>query len=111
MKNNMMEQFHKTLVAACSAVGVPEEAIVMHGAAIVIPSENITITPGLSGVNRVRVWQITTTFTVSSIDGVSEHEVRNLIFEEPLSAFWTVSKRVALYLAEKYIENAIEQDH
>lgn len=107
MKNLTMDRFRQCLVAACSVVGIPSEAIQVHGSAIVIPTENIAITPELSG--NVRVWLVTTTFTVGSMDGNSDREITNVLFEEPLNSIWTVSKRVALYLAERNIDVAIEK--
>lgn len=106
MKNLTMNGFQKTLAAACSVLGLPSEAVQINGSALLIPSENIAITPELSGNNRV--WLVTTTFKVGSIDGLSDREITNVLFEEPLSDIWAVSRRVALYLAERNINIAIE---
>lgn len=106
MKNLTMSGFQKALQAACSVLGLPPGAVQINGSALVIPSENIAITPELSG--STRVWLVTTTFTVGSIDGLTDREITNVLFEEPLNNIWAVSRKVALYLAERNIDIAIE---
>lgn len=106
MKNLTMNGFQKTLAAACSVLGLPAEAVQINGSALLIPSENIAITPELSG--NTRVWLVTTTFKVGSIDGLTDREITNVLFEEPLNDIWAVARRVALYLAERNINIAIE---
>ncbi|WP_315922955.1 hypothetical protein [Mesorhizobium sp. SP-1A] len=106
MKNLTMNGFQRTLAAACSVLGLPAEAVQINGSALLIPSENIAITPELSG--NTRVWLVTTTFKVGSIDGLTDREITNVLFEEPLNDIWAVARRVALYLAERNINIAIE---
>lgn len=106
MRNLTMPGFQKVMTAACVAIGLRSDAVKINGSSLIIPTENIVIAPELSGDSRV--WRVTTTFKISSIDGINEREVTNILFEEPLQDFLTVSKRVALYLAGRKIDIAIE---
>lgn len=106
-KNGIIENLAKAVAAACAPLGIKPADVLPTPTGIVVPTVGITVSAEL--VNNKRMWTATETFSVVSLDGDDERLQRRTLFQEPLDKEWQLARRLALLVATRRIDAAIDE--
>lgn len=105
-KPTIIEQLTKAVSAACAPVGIKKAEIVVSPRGIAIPSCGIVMT--LKLMESVRVWNAVEHFSILSFGGDEERKAVKILFEVPLGSEWQAAKLLAMNIAERRINAAID---
>jgi hypothetical protein len=105
-KPTMIDQLVKAVIAACAPIGIKKNDIVVSARGIAIPSCGIVMT--LKLVDSHRVWNAAEHFSILGIDGDEERKAVKILFEVPFGSEWQAAKRLAMNIAERRINAAID---
>jgi hypothetical protein len=106
-KNGIVDNLAHAVAAACGPLGVKIEHVELTPLGIVVPILGVSVTAELVD-NKKRVWSATETFAIASLDGDDERLQTRTIFQEPLDKHWQIARRLALLVATRKIDAAID---
>lgn len=116
-KPTIIDQLHKAVAAACAPIGIRKTDIIPSARGLSIPSHGIVMTLKLSGdtektrspdPDKGRVWHVVEHFSILPFGEDEERKAVRILFEAPFGSEWTAAKRLAMTLAERRIDTAID---
>jgi hypothetical protein len=105
-KPTIIDQLTNAVSAACAPVGIRKGDISTSPRGLAIPSCGIVMT--LKLVDSNRVWNAVEHLSILSFGGDDERKTVKAIFEVPFGSEWQAARKLAMYIAEKRINAAID---
>jgi hypothetical protein len=105
-KPTIIDQLTKAVSAACAPVGIRHTDIVVSPRGLAIPSCGIVMT--LKLVDSSRVWNAVEHFSILNYGGDEERKAVKILFEVPLGSEWQAAKMLAMNIAERRVNAAID---
>ncbi|NTF17394.1 hypothetical protein G6L37_03075 [Agrobacterium rubi] len=109
-KPTIIDVLLKAVSSACSPIGIKKSDIVQSARGLSIPSVGIVLTLKLSeGSEKIRVWHAVEHFSILSFGDEEERKAVRILFEVPMGSEWRAAKMLAMTIAERRINAAIDE--
>ena len=106
-KTTIIERLMRSVTVAVGAIGLKGADVVSSARGLSIPSVGITVAL-VESRDKGRVWSATEYFSILGADDFEERRTSRVLFEVPLGQEWRVGRALAMKLAERRIDAAID---
>lgn len=108
-KPTIIDLLTKAVASACAPVGIRKSDIVASSRGLSIPSVGIVMTLKLSEESdKKRVWHAVEHFSIQAFGDEDERKAVRVLFEVPLGSEWRAARLLAMGIAERKIDAAID---
>lgn len=107
-KTTVIDRLTRAVSVAVGAIGFRQSDVIASARGVSIPSAGINVIL-VEGRERGRVWSATEYFSILGADDFEERKTSRVLFEIPLGQEWRVGRSLAMKLAERRIDAAIDE--
>lgn len=109
MKPTIIDQLQKAVTAACEPIGVKKSDIISSPRGISMPGLGIVVTLKLSDdKEKTRVWSAVEHFSIIPLGSDEVRKGLRIIFEIQMGKEWQVARQLALIIAQRRVDAAID---